>query len=219
MLWTGNGIREMTDCEFDNNGQAGNASERGFTHNIYAGESEVPWKATRCSFTNSQYGHNIKSRGYCVLRQVYTQNASQARELDTPNGGGIDAENCWFIKEDNSSQANLIGIGLEGVITSRNRVYTFKNCRLENRKTGAGDATFMASKETVKVRFIDCQFIGPRASEIQGDPNGDIPGSVTVNGFRYLPGAEPIFEYTGGPIGPLPGFPAGCPANVPLTPP
>lgn len=213
MLWgneTFTGGVDLYDSNLTGNGIGGvdttGFNTQGNTHNIYAGYNNATFTATRTSFTNSVYGHDIKTRAaLTVLNQVLASGSAQGRELDVPFGGKVHATNCIFSKGANAGQGNLINIGGEGVKTDRPREYIFTNCRFENMVTGGGrDITFFINFDHVSLQFIDCEFIGDAALALQGDPNGDAlyNGMTTQNGIRFYPGSEPIYTTTGGPIGP-----------------
>lgn len=168
---------ELIDCEFDANGIA----VSGLTHNIYLNEGHRV-HALRSRFTNALYGHDFKNRSdFLLLDRTYHQGATNARELDTPNGGVVHAVNCHFVKDANAAQNNLIGIGQEGVL-DRKQEYIFRNCRFENNRSLNYALTWINQQiSNIPVKFVDCVFLG---------------GSQCWNVGPFE------LYYTGGPIGP-----------------
>lgn len=171
---------EMTDCTFDKNGIATLPSP-GQSHNIYLNHSTRA-KALRCNFTNAVYGHDFKTRADAnLLDRCILQGAAGARELDVPNGGIVHAVNTTIRKQSGATQAQLIGIGQEG-ITDRPQEYIFRNCVLDNSQgANFGETWVYQDNSTIPVKFVDCVFIGPARACIVGP-------------FELY--------YTGGPIGP-----------------
>ncbi len=186
-----------------------NYNSSGFVHNLYTGDNERTVTVSRSSFVDSISGHNFKTRTATnVLNQVLCKRAFKGRELNIPIGAKFYATNCHFWKTtDASSQGNLVGIGEEGIKTTRTREYVFTNCRFQiDIIEGGRDLTFLISfDQQVAMRFIDCEFVGSSALALQSDPNNNsaYTGMVTVNGIRYYPAVPPVFEYTNGPLGPI----------------
>lgn len=114
----------LEDVVLDHNGYG----RQGYTHNIYAGDANT-LTMRRCTVTNSQFGHDLKSRARTTkLYQVHCEGSDNGRELDLSNGGILYAENCNFIKHDNAAQNNLIHLAPEGVTGGRPEKYEFVNC-------------------------------------------------------------------------------------------
>lgn len=213
----------IEDSVFDANGVGGpnhSADEgfnsSGYVHNIYMGHTSTTLTINRSTFSNCITGHNIKTRAdITVLNQVLTHDAAVGRELNAPNGGSIRATNCIFDKSGGATQNNLVGIGEEGIDTSRTREYIFTNCRFQNDINVPGrDVTFFINYDpTVRMQFIDCEFIGDLTLNNNLTPVGT-NGMTTKNGIRFMNGLDPIITLTGGPIGPL--LPAGY-QTVPMT--
>lgn len=190
-------------------------SSVGFTHSTYFGHNKASVYMERVSLTNPVDGDNLKCRSaYLSIKQVLCKGSFNGRELEIPNGGIIEAEDCIFWKTNTSGgTGNLAIVGgngmgpleVEGLDTSRPRKYKFTNCRFQNDLPDIGrDAQFICSLDPgVSMEFIDCEFIGPGATAnntTAGDPL--YTGTTTVSGIRYMPSAPPIFTLTGGPLGP-----------------
>jgi hypothetical protein len=172
---------ELVDCVLDHNG----AGTDGQSHNIYLQHYNRVY-ALRSRFTNSQYGHDFKTRAdYVLMDRCYCSGAG-SREVDIPDGGVFHAVNSYFIMNAKVGQNNLIGIGHEiskdGANTQQE--YIFRNCLLQNDSGGNFSETFVQQMSTsVTVYFIDCVFL-------TASPNHCIMDTP----FQLV--------YTGGPIGP-----------------
>ncbi|WP_407308411.1 Ig-like domain-containing protein [Acinetobacter sp.] len=173
----GNYNIEIIDCDFDANGVA----PSGLTHNIYLNDDNRVY-VLRSRFTNARYGHDFKNRAAeLVLDRTYHQGSTQGRELDTPNGGIVHAVNCYFIKNPDAVQNNLVGIGQEGIRDGKQE-YIFRNCLFENDKEANFALTWISQQiSNIPVKLVDCVFLG-------GNQN------CIVGPFELY--------YTGGPIGP-----------------
>ena len=213
------------------NANQGNNSS-GYVHNIYAGHNGQTLTIRRSTISNSLTGHNIKSRAaVTILDRVLCIGATNGRELDLPNGGIMRATNCEFHKNGNATQNNLIDIGntfgagpnaQEAVDTSRPREYTFTNCRFINDVDPVRDTTFVANRDPgVRVTYIDCEWVGA-GTFAKNNPSGPstndtaYAGMFMKNGDRFMPGMDPVYTFTGGPVGPLQT--PGKPSNVAMTP-
>jgi hypothetical protein len=177
------GRLDLVDCEFDGNA----VGDYGYTHNIYMGHHNQPWYATRCTFKNAVGGHNIKSRaGDMVLKQVHCYNSISAREMEMPNGGKVDAQDCIFEHLENAQQNDCVRIGAEGIDTARPRSYVFRNCKFINGKGFANAGSWVWNDDPdVDVYLIDCTFEGA----------GNWPNTVNGNRGRvivqFTPGVPP----------------------------
>lgn len=212
----------MYDVQIKNCGVGGPSTDPGhgystvgYTHSVYFGHNKATVVMERCSLIDPIHGDNLKCRSAKLLiKQVLCKGAHGARELEVPNGGWVEAEDCIFWKSHpDADTGNLALVGgngmgnneVEGLDVSRPRRYRFTNCRFQNDIPSSGrDMMFICNLDPeVPMEFIDCEFIGA-ANEQQWTPNGDplYVGTVTVNGIRYKPSAPPIFTFTGGPLGP-----------------
>lgn len=194
------GVLVLEDCELDNNGYG----DLGYTHNIYTGRHPQAVILRRTTSKNCAHGHNLKHRdGVVTLQQVLAERCFEGRELNLPNGTNLLAENCIFHKYTGAFTGQLIGIGEEGIELSRTHGYIFRNCRFQSDYGVAGqDATFVINFDHVPMTFIDCEFVGDYVKSVQ-ESFGMGPGMVTVNGIRYWPDSPPVFQFTGGPLGPI----------------
>lgn len=188
----------------------------GYTHSVYFGHNDTRIEMTRCSLINAVHGDNLKSRsGSLFIKQVLCKGARNGRELEIPNGGWVEAEDCIFWKSHtDAGTGNLAIVGgnggppntTEGLNTTRPRKYKFTNCRFQIDIPAQGrDVQFIVNLDPdVPLEFIDCEFVGESGLNNNNTPIGEglYNGTVTVKGIRYKPSAPPIFTYTGGPLGP-----------------
>lgn len=227
----------IQDSEFDNNGYS--ETHKGRTHNLYAAESQRVY-AVRSRFTNSQYGHDFKSRAHQnLLDRCVFSGSKEGRALDIPNGGVVHASNCYFRKPTSADQSNLVGIGQEGII-NREQQYIFRNCLFENLKSSNYQLSFINQDPSSKITvyFVDCVFLGnteevynigpveyirtggPLGPEGYNGPAGFIPKTATPTsgGTGYIPTPDqPVL--INGPDPTLDWFPApNSPAINPNTP-
>jgi hypothetical protein len=229
-MLTGNqtmtGDTYMTDVHIDLCGIGGKISggigtTSGYTHSVYFGHNNTVIRMNRVSLTNAREGDNLKSRsGSLFASQVLCQGAQQGRELEIPNGGWIEMDNCIFWKQNQEGQGNMVMLGgnggplnsAEGLDTSRPRKYKFTNCLFRSDYVLSGrDGNLVCCLDPdVGVEFVDCKFEGTMVDYNGEDPNGEniYVGTMTRNGIRYKPSAPPIYTYTGGPLGPI--LPVGC---------
>lgn len=185
------GTFEMFDCVLQNCG----VGDFGFTHNIYMGHHLQGWSATRTSFIDCEGGHNIKSRaGTTTLKQVRCANSKNGRELDVPNGGILDAQDCVFDHAATANQNDCVRI-VEGfdLDTARPRGYTFRNCHFKSMIDIAKAGSFIWNNDPdTPVYCIDCTFEGPNGATGNQWAGADVNGMV----------GNVIIQYTGGPVGP-----------------
>jgi hypothetical protein len=217
----------MTDVKIDKCGIGGpapdlpslNYSTVGFTHGVYFGHNPSTITMKRCSIINAIHGDNLKSRSArLIASQVDCSGSLEGRDLEIPNGGWVEMDNCIFWKKNQTGTGNLAMVGgnggapdtAEGLDTSRPRKYKFTNClfRSDYATGGQGgrDAMLICLLDhEVSAEFIDCKFEGVVAENNSDDPNNKpiYAGTVTRNGIRYKPSAPPIFTLTGGPLGPI----------------
>jgi hypothetical protein len=196
------GTLELFNVELDANG----VGDDGLTHNLYTGRHPQGITIEQSTSMNCIVGHNLKHRdGVVIHRRVLNKGTKKGRELNIPNGTNGTFEHCWYWKYADCSQGQLISIGEEGIETSRVHAYVWRNCRFQNDVSGGGrDVPFIINHDRVVMYFIDCEFIGDTSKNLQADPNGNsmFDGMITQNGIRYYPEVPPVFQYTGGPLGP-----------------
>lgn len=185
---TATGELHLSDSVLDKNSQSTSSSRQGYSHNIYVGAIKQ-FIATRVSFTNAAYGHDLKSRALTtILDQVLCEGANKGRALDLPNGGVLEATNCRFVKHANAGQNNLIDIGAEGIKAERVERYVLRNCEFHNDVVATRDVQFIKNRSTkAEVLLIDPLFTGAAALKSQ---KNTLVGNIRI-------------ELTGGPLGPL----------------
>lgn len=198
-ILTGGGTANLTieDSILDRNGKAMDTSRRGYSHNAYIGEMQR-FVANRVSFTNSQYGHDLKSRAYVTeLNQVLCSGSANGRALDLSNGGVLHATDCKFEKQASAGQNNLIDIGAEGITNGRKEEYILTNCQFHNDVAIERDVQFILNRSNVEVVLVDPLFTGAAAKK---DQKSTLKGNIRI-------------VLTGGPLGPR--VPVG--GNPPAT--
>lgn len=210
----------ISDSVFDSNGKVMNISRKGYSHNLYVGSAQR-LEVTRVSFLNSVYGHDFKSRSPVnILNQVLCEGSKEGREMDLPNGGVLEANDCKFSKSADAIQNNLIDIGAEGIPAGRVEKYVYTNCHFHNDVPTVRDVQYIKSRSAVEVLLIDPLFTGAAATK---DKKLTLVGNVRIQltggplGPRKPAGGDPGSTSTVAVPMPAPVTPAPTPA--PVTPP
>jgi hypothetical protein len=110
----GTGILLVEDSLLENNGYEGSA----WGHNIYAQGEALKFIRSR-SLRARHEGHEIKSRAHRTIIYesiIASLDSKDSRSIDIPNGGDIRIRNSVIQKGPNSTNPDMIGIGLEDVI-------------------------------------------------------------------------------------------------------
>lgn len=184
---TETGELHLSDSVLDKNSQSTSSDRQGYSHNIYVGAIKR-FTATRVSFTNARYGHDLKTRALeTILDQVLCEGAAKGRALDVANGGIVVATDCRFVKPASAGQNNLIDIGAEGIPAGRVERYEFRNCEFFNDVGILRDVQYILNRSTkAEVVLIDPLFTGAAAEKSQ---KNTLVGKIRI-------------ELTGGPLGP-----------------
>ncbi len=130
----GNIIIEQSEFGFNGFGD-------GFSHNIYIGSADTA--IIRFSyFHHANIGHELKSRArvnyisYNRFSNEATGNAS--REIDLPSGGLSVLIGNIIQQGPNSSNGNMVGYGLEGLVnTAPHEIYLINNTLVNERFAGS----------------------------------------------------------------------------------
>jgi hypothetical protein len=113
----GTGILRIEDSLFENNGYEGSA----LGHNIYAQGENLEFIRSKSLRARNQ-GHEIKSRARRTIidhNLIASLESQDSRSIDVPNGGEIIIKHSLIQKGANSSNVDMIGVGLENVIMHR----------------------------------------------------------------------------------------------------
>ncbi|ROL62116.1 T9SS C-terminal target domain-containing protein [Bacteroidetes/Chlorobi group bacterium ChocPot_Mid] len=103
-------------CVFMNNGSTENP---GYQHNIYI--NHIDTLIFRYNFTYDAIaeGHELKSRAnnnYILYNRISNFSSTDSRNIDLPNGGRAIIMGNIIEQGENSSNSNIIGFGLEGLV-------------------------------------------------------------------------------------------------------
>lgn len=155
----------LSDGVIDKCGLSSDPARQGYSHNIYVGAIKR-FEALRVSFTNSVYGHDIKSRALTtVLTQVLAQGSAKGRALDVPNGGVLIVYDSKLAKPADAGQSNLIDIGAEG-ISGREEAYTFFNTLFASDIPADRDGQYLNNRSISRTAVLsDPMFSGVLASK------------------------------------------------------
>lgn len=113
--------------------------ENGLAHAIYAGEMDALIIRRSSILSSRREGHEVKSRAAHTTIEnsiVASLDGVDSRSLDIPNGGELVVRDTILEKGLNSSNPEVIGVGLEGIKYSSNSVKLERVTVIIDRKDG-----------------------------------------------------------------------------------
>ncbi len=147
----GNIANCKTTVEYSEFLNGGSVANPGYQHNIYINHIDTFVFRFNYSHNALAEGHELKSRAnynFILYNRIANETTIDSRNIDLPNGGNALVMGNVIEQNQNSSNSNILGYGLEGLTnTAPHKLYVINNTFVNKKTTGSfinvADSTFL----------------------------------------------------------------------------
>jgi hypothetical protein len=137
----GNIANCKTTVEYSEFLNGGSVANPGFQHNIYINHIDTLVFRYNYSHNALAEGHELKSRAnynFILYNRIANETTIDSRNIDLPNGGTALVMGNVIEQNQNSSNSNMLGYGLEGLTnTVPHKLYVVNNTFVNKKTTGS----------------------------------------------------------------------------------
>ena len=137
----GNIANCKTTVEYSEFLNGGSVANPGFQHNIYINHIDTFIFLYNYSHNALAEGHELKSRAnynFILYNRIANETTIDSRNIDLPNGGTAVVMGNTIEQNQNSSNSNMLGYGLEGFTnTAPHKLYCVNNTFVNKKTTGS----------------------------------------------------------------------------------
>lgn len=137
----GNIANCKTTVEYSEFLNGGSVANPGYQHNIYINHIDSFVFRFNYSHNALAEGHELKSRAnynFILYNRIANETTIDSRNIDLPNGGTALVMGNIIEQNQNSSNSNMLGYGLEGLTnTTPHKLYVVNNTFVNKKTTGS----------------------------------------------------------------------------------
>ncbi len=137
----GNIANCKTTIEYSEFLNGGSVANPGFQHNIYINHIDTFVFRYNYTYNALAEGHELKSRAnynFILYNRIANETTIDSRNIDLPNGGTALVMGNVIEQNQNSSNSNMLGYGLEGLTnTVPHKLYVINNTFVNKKTTGS----------------------------------------------------------------------------------